>query len=103
MPAYLIVRAVVPEAEHKAFDSWYAKEHLPEALEAFKAQRAWRGWGTVEPRLHYAFYEFPTLAAAQAVTSSDAIKGLIAEFDRVWGSRVVRTREVLEVSQALPG
>lgn len=102
MPAYLIVRAVVQDADRKAFDSWYEQEHLPDALKAFKAQRAWRGWGTVETKLHYAFYEFPTLAAAQAITGSEAIKGLVAEFDRVWGVRVTRTREVLEVAQALP-
>ena len=103
MAAYLIVRAVVPENERKAFDVWYAEEHLRDAVKAFKAARAWRGWSQVEPQLHYAFYEFPTLAAVQAVMASDAIKGLIAEFDRVWGTRVTRTREVVEVAQALPG
>lgn len=103
MPAYLIVRAVVPEAERKAFDVWYAEEHLRDAVKAFKAERAWRGWSQVEPQLHYAFYQFATLAAVQAVMGSDAIKGLVAEFDRKWGSRVTRTREVLDVAQTLPG
>ena len=103
MPAYLIVRATVPAAERQAFDRWYETEHLPDAIKAFKAQRGWRGWGTVETQIHYAFYEFPNLAAAQAITGSEAIKALIAEFDRVWGTRVTRTREVLEVAQALSG
>jgi hypothetical protein len=103
MAAYLIVRAAVPENERKAFDVWYADEHLPDALKAFQAARAWRGWSQVEPQLHYAFYEFPTLAAVQAVMASGAIKELVAEFDRVWGTRVNRTREVLEVAQVLPG
>jgi hypothetical protein len=102
MPAYLIVKAEVREAaERPRFDRWYAEEHLRDAVRAFKARRAWRGWSQVEPAQHYAFYEFDTLAAAQAVMGSDAIKGLIAEFDRVWGNRVTRTRDVVETAQAL--
>ena len=44
MAAYLIVRAVVPEAEREKFDQWYQDVHLPEALSAFDAASAWRGW-----------------------------------------------------------
>jgi len=34
---------------------------------------------------------------ADAIQSSPALTALIAEFDRMWGKRVVRTREVIEV------
>ena len=44
MAAYLIVRAVVPEAEREKFDQWYQDVHLPEALSAFDSESAWRGW-----------------------------------------------------------
>ena len=102
MPAYLIVRAEVADASHRdAFDHWYAQEHLPEALEKFAAVSASRGWSDVDPSLHYAFYEFPSLEAARAISTSDAIKSMIAEFDRLWDGKVVRTREVLEIKQSL--
>ena len=49
--------------------------------------------------MHYAYYEFEDVAKARAVPGSDAIKPLIAEFDRAWGKKVVRTREVVRVVQ----
>jgi hypothetical protein len=48
--------------------------------------------------VHYAFYQFPDVAAAAAVTSSPAIRALIAEFDARWGTRVTRTREIIETA-----
>ena len=42
--AYLVVRAVVAEADRSDFDTWYRAEHLPDAAKAFAAQRAWRAW-----------------------------------------------------------
>ena len=43
MSAYLVVRAVVPEAVRRDFDTWYRTEHLPDAVKAFAARRGWRG------------------------------------------------------------
>jgi hypothetical protein len=34
MSAYLVVRAVVPEAARRDFDIWYRTEHLPDAVKA---------------------------------------------------------------------
>ena len=93
-----MVRAVVAdESERQAFDDWYEDEHLPDATRTFGASRAWRGWSRTDPSLHFAFYEFPDAAAADAIPGSPGLKDLIAEFDRVWGGRVSRSREVLEV------
>ena len=74
MSAYLVVRAVVVEADRPAFDHWYRTEHLPDAAKAFAAQRAWRGWSRSDPSVHYAFYQFANVAAAEAVSSSPAIR-----------------------------
>ncbi len=63
--------------------------------------RAWRGWSEVDPAIHYAFYELADLTAAQAILNSEDLKGLIAEFDRVWGTRVTRTREVVVTRQLI--
>ena len=48
--AWLVVRAVVAEADRRDFDHWYRAEHLPDALQAFAAIRAWRGWSRSQYR-----------------------------------------------------
>jgi len=98
MSAYLVVRAVVAEADRPDFDTWYRTEHLPDAAKAFAAQRAWRGWSRTDPSLHYAFYQFADVAMAEAVTTGPAIRPLVAEFDRRWGTRVARMREIIAVA-----
>jgi hypothetical protein len=99
--ALLAVRAEVPEAERERFDHWYETDHLPWALRVFGKRRAWRCWSRTDPALHVAFYEFDSAEAADAIQTSDAIKPLVADFDRVWGNRVPRRREVLEILQEL--
>jgi hypothetical protein len=100
MPAYFIVRAQVVDATvKKDFDRWYQDEHLPDALKAFKAKKAWRGWSQMEPLVHYAFYEFEDLARANAIQGTDGLKRLVAEFDRVWGNKVTRSRDFVEAIQ----
>lgn len=104
MSAYLIVRAQVDPAIHDAFDTWYQTEHLPEALKAFQAfgaRGAKRGWSSLDADVHIAFYEFPDLAAAEALMASDILQVLIAEFDRRWGNKAPRTREIVEFSQTI--
>ena len=53
--------------------------------------------------MHYAFYEFDDLARARAIPGSDAIKVLIAEFDRVWGDKVTRGRDIVDSIQVFGG
>ena len=99
---WLVVRAEVPdEADRTAFDEWYATDHLPWALKVFGAQRGWRCWSRSDPAVHYAFYEFADVEQAQALINSERIKPLVADFDRVWGSRVSRRREILEIAQEM--
>ena len=92
-----MVRAVLAEAaDRPRFDRWYETEHLPDAVARFGARRGWRCWSRTDPSVHYAFYQFPDLARAQAVLDSPELQALVAEFDRVWGARVMRTRDILE-------
>lgn len=98
MQAWLVVRAIVAEADRLAFDTWYRTEHLPDAIKAFGAQRGWRAWSRSDPSVHYAFYQFPDVATAEAIDSSPAIRTLVAAFDARWGSRVTRTREIIAVA-----
>jgi hypothetical protein len=101
---YLVVRAVVADpADRAPFDNWYRTEHLPDALKAFNAVSAMRGWSTSDPSVHVAWYRFDTDQAAQAATEGPAIKPLIAEFDRVWAPRVTRTRDIIQIEDELKG
>jgi hypothetical protein len=102
MTAYLMVRAEVPDAELRTeFDAWYEREHLRDALKGLGALRAWRGWSRLQPAVHFAFYEFPDAVRAQAALDCAAMTALKAEFDRVWGRRIVRAREVIEVAGSI--
>jgi len=102
--AYLIVRAVVANpADRAPFDHWYQTEHLPDAARAFNAVSAMRGWSSLDPSVHTAFYRFETVQAAQTASGGDGIKALIAEFDRVWDDRVTRTRDIISISDELKG
>jgi len=100
--SYLVVRAEVPnQADRAQFDHWYATDHLPWAIRVFGARRGWRCWRRTDLAVHYAFYEFADAAEAQAATEPDKIAPLVADFDRVWGNRVTRRREILEIVQEI--
>jgi hypothetical protein len=100
--AYLVVRAEVHDvADRTSFDHWYATDHLPWAVKAFGVRRGWRCWSRNDPAIHYAFYEFADFEKAETLIGSDTIKPLVADFDRVWGSRVSRRREILEIVQEM--
>ncbi len=103
MTATLMVRAEVGAEDRDAFERWYQEEHLPDAAKAFDALSAWRGWSDVDPSLHYAFYQFDSLERLQRIMGSEAIADLIAEFDRVWEGRVVRTREIIDCLHRIEG
>ena len=100
--ALLVVRAEVPDpADRTQFDHWYATDHLPWAMRVFRARHGWRCWSRTDPAVHYAFYEFADLGEARVATGSEKIAPLAADFDRVWGGRVPRRREILEIVQEL--
>jgi hypothetical protein len=55
MPTYIVVRTTIADpAQRAAFDTWYAQEHLPDAVKAFGAQKAWRFWSETDPAVHQA-------------------------------------------------
>ena len=104
MAACLVVRAVVGDpADRAAFDHWYRTEHLPDALKAFHALSAMRGWSVLDPSVHTAYYRFNTVEDVQAISDSPKIRTLVAEFDRVWGARVTRTRDIFAIADELKG
>lgn len=97
--AYFVVRATVADpAKRKAFDAWYAKEHLPDAAKTFGVKRAWRSWSVSDPSVHVASYEFADQAALDRVVSGDEMKRLVADFNRDWPD-VTRTREIFVLAE----
>jgi hypothetical protein len=98
--AVLIIRArLINLADRQRFDSWYRDEQLPSSVRQFKAQRAWRCWSRTNPLVHIALYEFPSVEEAESILDSAALAAQSAEFDRVWGTGITRTREVVEVAE----
>lgn len=94
-----VVRATVADpAKRGAFDAWYQNEHLPDATKAFGITKARRFWSASDPAQHLAMYEFPDQAALERATGGDALKPLVAEFDRCWPG-VTRSREVLVLAE----
>src|SRR5688572_3101286 len=81
--SFLVVRATVADAARRAaFDEWYHKEHLPQAMAVFNAEKGWRFWSVTEPSAHQATYQFADRAAADRAVNSAGMRALIAEFDR---------------------
>jgi hypothetical protein len=96
-----IVRATVADAGRRAaFDDWYRTEHLPDAVRAFGADKAWRFWSATNPAEHVAVYRLPDGAAAEAVAAGAEARRLVADFDRDWPG-VTRTREILALAETL--
>ncbi|WP_338689720.1 hypothetical protein V5279_27125 [Bradyrhizobium sp. 26S5] len=100
MPAaYFVVRATVTDAARRpAFDAWYSREHLPDAMKSFGAERAWRCWSFSDPSLHQATYQFADQAALERAINSDDMKRLVADFNRDW-PEVTRTRDLLVLAE----
>jgi len=97
--AVFVVRATVSDAsKRQAFDAWYSREHLPDAVKSFGATKAWRYWSFSEPSLHQAMYQFDDEAKLAAMLKGDALNQLVADFNRDWPD-VKRSRETLVLAQ----
>ena len=97
--AYFVVRATVTDpAKCAAFDTWYSREHMPDAMKSFGTQRAWRCWSLTDPSLHQATYQFTDEAALDRAINGEDLKRLVADFNRDWPD-VTRTREVLVLAE----
>lgn len=101
--AFFVVRAVVEAPLRRKFDEWYARDHLPAAVAAFKAEKVWRLWSTADPALHYAVYQFADQERLEAGVTAAALEPLIADFDRTWPTGITRSRDVLSLADEISG
>lgn len=100
---FLVVRATVADpGQRAAFDAWYRREHLPDAMRTFGAEKGTRFWSESDPSAHLASYRFASRTDVDLVLNSDGMKGLIAAFDRAWPG-IPRTREILTEVEACEG
>jgi hypothetical protein len=100
--AFFMVRAVVEEPLRQKFDHWYSTDHLPMALAAFKAEKAWRFWSTADKSVHYAAYQFADQGKLDAAMKGDVLKALIADFDKNFPT-VTRSRDLLTMAEERRG
>ncbi len=103
MPVVFIVRATVADpTKRAAFDAWYSREHLPDAMKSFGATKAWRYWSLTDPSQHLAMYQFADQPAMEKGTGGAEMKRLVADFNRDWPD-VTRTREALVLAEEVGG
>ena len=99
MIAHLIVSSTVPAvADRKSFDVWYGEDHMAAVIAQFSPRRCWRSWSTVNPEIHYAFYEFETLDRLQQIMATAIFADLVEDFTATWDGKVTRTRDVTVTS-----
>ena len=99
---FVVSATVADPAKRHAFDDWYRNEHLPQAMAAFEAERAWRCWSADNPALHHASYVFADRASLDRGVGGDKMKTLIADFNRDWPD-VTRTRAILVLAEEVAG
>jgi hypothetical protein len=100
MPStFFIVRATVADpAKRKAFDTWYSREHLPDASKSFGVTKASRFWSATDPSQHLAMYQFADQASLERAVNGADMKRLVEDFNRDWPD-VTRTRETLVLAE----
>ena len=97
--AFFVVRTTVSDpGRRQAFDAWYSREHMPDAVKSFGAEKAWRYWSLTDPAVQHAIYQFADEAALDRATRGEHISRLTADFNRDW-PEVTRTRELLVLAE----
>ena len=97
---FILIRSVVANPDDReAFDRWYEKDHFPLIFSRLDVMQGTRFWSHSDPTVHYALMEFADISALRRAANSEGFKFLIADYDRAWGSRVTRTRDIVEEVQ----
>ena len=99
--AFVLVRSVVAKPDdRKPFDNWYQTDHFPLVFSKIaNVNQAWRFWSKSDPAVHYTLSEFSNMSELQRAASSEGFKYIVADYDPARGTRVTRTRDILEKVQ----
>ena len=100
--ACLLVRAQLHDQSlRRRFDEWYGSYHLALTVLRLRAQSARRFWSRTNNDVHYALYEFESMAVLEERMNSEDLRFLTADFDAAWPAGVTRTRDLIEQVQEL--
>ncbi|MCH8888480.1 MAG: DUF4286 family protein [SAR324 cluster bacterium] len=94
---FIVMANVKPEQED-AFNRWYDEDHMPKALNRFPGVTSGRRHKIIDGGDGYnymAIYEFESEAKLNETMKSDALQGLIQEFNDTFGE--VDRKRVLAV------
>lgn len=99
--AFVLIRSVVANPDDRAaFDRWYETDHFPLVFsKVAEVTEGWRFWSRSDSSVHYSLGGFSTMSELQRAVSSEGFKHIVADYDRAWGPRVTRTRDVVEKVQ----
>ncbi len=96
--ALFIVKANVKPDQEDAFNRWYDEDHMPKALNRFPGVISGRRYKITDGEDGYnylAIYEFESQEKMTETMKSEALQGLIKEFDAEFGE--VNRERVLAV------
>ena len=96
--AVFIVKAMVKPEQEDAFNQWYDEDHMPKALNRFPGVTSGRRYKILEGEDGYnymALYEFESQEKLTETMKSEALQGLIQEFNAAFGE--VDRKRVLAV------
>ena len=104
--AIFIVMAKVKPEQEEAFNRWYDEDHMPKALNRFPGVISGRRYKMLEAGDGYnymALYEFESAGKLKETMKSEALKGLIREFNAAFGE-VTRSRmQGIEIKSFITG
>ena len=84
---FIVMARIAPEKE-AAFNRWYDEDHLPKALNRFPGVLSGRRFklaDSVDGYDYMALYEFESYDKLMEMSKSEALRGLIAEYDAAFG------------------
>ena len=101
-----IVKANVKPEQEDAFNRWYDEDHMPKALNRFPGVISGRRYKITDGEDGYnylAIYEFESQGKMTEAMKSDAIKGLIQEFDDTFGEVTRKRVLAVEIKSFITG
>ena len=102
---FIVMAKVKPEQED-AFNRWYDEDHMPKALNRFPGVISGRRHKIIDGGDGYnymAIYEFESEAKLNETMKSDALQGLIQEFNDTFGEVDRKRLLAVEIKSFITG
>ncbi len=104
--ALFIVKANVKPEQEDAFNRWYDEDHMPKALNRFPGVISGRRYKIMDGGDGYnymALYEFESKEKLNETMKSDALQGLIQEFEAAFGEVDRKRLLAMEIKSFITG